>query len=484
MRNNKGDRTASRMISGVFETFLSQSGSNVTTNLVAFGTSVRNRTLPLTQCVCQCQLQQIEIKWQIYLRGVPERFVKKQLKKLCHSTFFIMTMIRLICGGGTPTRIPKEYFDRSIFNNPAIANARSHTLQCKATAPVVGALLDWLDGLAQGVTITEDNFEELQGLCRELGFTGLDDQFRAFRGEPENDSVDSREVLLLKERVMRQEKRLTEMQHQLNELLTWKRQTESQARAPVSRPEFQTLERKVEEMARACEDQNTQTLRVMERAINTRAKQSDLEELAGGLTRLKESMTPPEPTRVAPAAPVSTRTLEFVCRDSTKLKGMIAHLSNWCRGNVHKRQIVTVTASGVYYNDSRFLPEHVVDFGTDSYFHSDNRQNSWICCDFKLRRVRPTSYSIVSATGGPGWDHLKSWVVEVRNDGDRGWLEIDRRDNETALNAKLVTQNFKVNRSLTEGFRFFRIKATGPNHVNNNFLTMCALEIFGTLFEK
>lgn len=63
--------------------------------------------------------------------------------------------IRLVCGDGV-ARLPQDYFEKSVFNNPDIAGARSYTLQCKARSETVNALLDWMEGLSEGVTITEE----------------------------------------------------------------------------------------------------------------------------------------------------------------------------------------------------------------------------------------------------------------------------------------------------------------------------------------
>ena len=116
----------------------------------------------------------------------------------------------------------------------------------------MNALLNWMEGMSQGVTITEDNFEELQNLCEELGFRGLDEELRAFRRGTGSNPVESNEVLHLKERIARQEKRLTELERQLSEVLRRNRKMESDIQASVSR-QFQTLARRIEEVARVCE---------------------------------------------------------------------------------------------------------------------------------------------------------------------------------------------------------------------------------------
>ena len=147
--------------------------------------------------------------------------------------------------------------------------------------------------------------------------------------------------------------------------------------------------------------------------------------------------------------------------DSSKpLEGVIAHLTRECGGNVHDKGIVNVAAGSVY--DSSCHPKNAVDLGTDSYYESKNERDTWICYDFKERRVIPTSYSVRSCYCGPGCSHLKSWVIEVSNGGS-SWTEIDRRDNND-LNDESVTVNFKISKVPSESFRFFHLSQTGKNH--------------------
>ena len=176
---------------------------------------------------------------------------------------------------------------------------------------------------------------------------------------------------------------------------------------------------------------------------------------------------------------------EFVYDESRKLDGVIAYLTRECGGNVHEKGLVHVVASSVLDGDgSPYQPKNAVDLGTNSYYASKDEQNSWICYDFKDRRVIPTSYSVRSYGAASGGDHPKSWVIEVSNDGtENSWTEIDRRDNND-LNYNRVTVNFKISQLPSESFRFFRLRHTGKNHNGNNYLILSSLEIFGTLCRK
>ena len=170
--------------------------------------------------------------------------------------------------------------------------------------------------------------------------------------------------------------------------------------------------------------------------------------------------------------------------ESKPLEGIIAHLTRECGGNVHDKNVVNVTASCVFKDDNSYQ-RRVVELGTDSFLCSNDAKDTWVCYDFKDRRIIPTSYSVRSWRDGPGGEHLKSWIIEVSNDGtENSWIEIDRRENNSDLNAKYVTANFKISQVPRQRFRFIRLKQTGLNHKGNYYVNISSLEIFGTLFEE
>ena len=108
--------------------------------------------------------------------------------------------------------------------------------------------------------------------------------------------------------------------------------------------------------------------------------------------------------------------------------------------------------------------------------------NSWICYDFKGRRVSPTSYSI---TVGP-YNQPLSWVLEVSNDGsEESWEVIDRRD---YAKDKLVIEfdpyvisNFAISNPPSGSFRHVRLRLTGPNSWSQNCICLSSFEVFGKL---
>ena len=193
--------------------------------------------------------------------------------------------------------------------------------------------------------------------------------------------------------------------------------------------------------------------------------------------------------RVFIPPPIEYRETEFFYDVSKPLEGIFAHFTRECGGNIHDQGIVNITASDC--PEDRCCPKNTVNglgnannqnnFGRE-FFCSENYPDSWICYDFKERRVLPTSYTVMSFWERPHAEHPQSWVIEVSNDAT-SWTEIDRRDNNDELNDYDAIANFEISGVSNESFRFFRFRQTGPNHYGNYYLTIARLEIFGTLFE-
>jgi hypothetical protein len=171
--------------------------------------------------------------------------------------------------------------------------------------------------------------------------------------------------------------------------------------------------------------------------------------------------------------------------------GIIAHLTRECGGNVYDRKIVAVTAGSFERTTekNKANPKQVADLGSGSSYWSDYRslreyiphtRNNWICYDFKERRIVPTHYTIRTHDGGPGWSHLKSWLVETSADGE-SWREVSREENTEQLTGPNFTGTFAV--AGGGECRFIRLVNIGRNHYGYDILRISAWEIFGGLVE-
>jgi hypothetical protein len=180
--------------------------------------------------------------------------------------------------------------------------------------------------------------------------------------------------------------------------------------------------------------------------------------------------------------------------------GIIAHLTRECKGNVHDRDVVDVTSgsfaketqrahSGACENDPFCPAKNAADFEMLSYFQSafctkeediPHTRNNWICYDFKERRIVPTHYTIRTWEGKPGWEHLKSWLVETSTDGEN-WREVAREEDNKQLNGCRFTATFAV--AGGGECRFIRLVNIGRNCHGNDMLCISAWEVFGNLIE-
>ena len=171
------------------------------------------------------------------------------------------------------------------------------------------------------------------------------------------------------------------------------------------------------------------------------------------------------------------------------LDGVIAHLTREFGGNVHDEGIVEITSSGMYNNATHYHPKHAADLEEDSIYYSTNIQDTWICYNFKDRRISPTHYTIRSNSDGGrgvnGWHNLKSWVIEGSND-QKTWDILDQRENNNDLDRRNAIYTFQISpEKCKQSYQYLRLRVTGPNHCSAGtyyILTIASLEYFGRLF--
>jgi hypothetical protein len=162
----------------------------------------------------------------------------------------------------------------------------------------------------------------------------------------------------------------------------------------------------------------------------------------------------------------------FALDESSRLNGIIAHLTRKHGGNVHNQKIVTVAGSSQYQG---YVAHNAVDLTTETYFESQNAPNQWLCYDFQDRRVQLTDYSI-AAHKNNHW--LRSWVIEGSQD-NKTWVTLDERNTNTEADAGHPITSFAVQRRITS--RYVRIRQTANSAYNANWLVLYGFEVFGLL---
>jgi hypothetical protein len=168
----------------------------------------------------------------------------------------------------------------------------------------------------------------------------------------------------------------------------------------------------------------------------------------------------------------------FAFKLNSPLTGIIAGLTSSCGGNVHERGLVSITDSS-HCSDS-YIGKIAANLGNaNSYFCSNNNPDQWLCYDFKNSRVSLTHYSIRTPNPAQNRHHLKSWVLEVSNDGSN-WTEVDRHVDNSDLNGTSLIGTYSILGQVHES-RFVRLRQIGKNHSGYDFLAVSGFELFGTL---
>lgn len=170
---------------------------------------------------------------------------------------------------------------------------------------------------------------------------------------------------------------------------------------------------------------------------------------------------------------------------SHRFEGIIHHLTEKSGGNVADKGIVNVTSSS--NNGYNCLPRNSVDLtNMDNFFHSNPQVNAWVKYDFINSKVQPTHYSIRNRNNHEG-NFLRNWVIEGSNSDDENkWTILDSHQKDATLEGQSFSYTFEIKsqHAVKDGYRYLRIKQTGPESSNTYYLSFSAIEFFGSLFEN
>ena len=178
---------------------------------------------------------------------------------------------------------------------------------------------------------------------------------------------------------------------------------------------------------------------------------------------------------------VKERGIEFQWSDQNEFKGIIHYLREKSNNQIENE--INITASTTVNNSECYQPRCVVLFEDQQhFFHSQNVENNWLCFDFKEKRVIPTHYTVRSYPSGANAHHPKTWVIEGSNDNS-SWDKIDEEVNCAHLNGLNVSHTFEMNKQNSNEYKYIRMRLTGPNWANYNYLMVDSFEIYGRLIQ-
>jgi hypothetical protein len=172
--------------------------------------------------------------------------------------------------------------------------------------------------------------------------------------------------------------------------------------------------------------------------------------------------------------------VEFTYDRKKPFDGIIAHLTKLYGGNVHANKVVRISAKGT--TDEYYGPWNVANLKDRSYWVSEDLKNSWICFDFRERRISVKDY-VMKSHQGPSFP--ESWVVEGRNDVKCDWTVIDERRTQDLVGANRVA-SFECGENRGSGgfFRFIRFRQTGMSSDHDHYFVLEAIELYGSLSDN
>lgn len=170
-------------------------------------------------------------------------------------------------------------------------------------------------------------------------------------------------------------------------------------------------------------------------------------------------------------------------QEGKEFDGIMNYLTKETGGNIHDNGTIEITSNSINSDNISNHPKNLVDYQEDNLYCSKDAGEAIICFDFKDKMIQLTNYSIKSYNCGKNWSHLKNWVIEVSNNGNT-WEEIDRHDDDKALNGENIIATFNITKP--DGFyRFVRLRQTGPSwskhSTNHNLIVFPFIEFYGKL---
>lgn len=100
----------------------------------------------------------------------------------------------------------------------------------------------------------------------------------------------------------------------------------------------------------------------------------------------------------------------------------------------------------------------------------------WLQIDFETRKIQINSYFIKTSYNDN--THIRSWTLEISNDGNE-WEKIDERNEITELNGINLVKSFSI--EMTKPFRYIRFITSKPNFDNDNGFALGKLEFYGNI---
>jgi len=123
------------------------------------------------------------------------------------------------------------------------------------------------------------------------------------------------------------------------------------------------------------------------------------------------------------------------------------------------------------------------DHGGDVYNFTANTPDSWMAVDLgAAHRLVPDHYALRAGKHVDGTHKLRHWVLEGSADG-AAWSVLRAHADDSSCNRKMGVAAWALDGAAVGGraFRHFRVRQTGKNSNNNDWLHCAGIELYGRL---
>lgn len=166
----------------------------------------------------------------------------------------------------------------------------------------------------------------------------------------------------------------------------------------------------------------------------------------------------------------------FLPKGDKNFDGIIKFLVDESKNEISKKIDLTTSSNQEHCN-------FIIEYNTDYGFGTQNEPNSWICFDFKDKRIIPTHYQIKSSNAPPSYRQPKSWIIEGLNDNCE-WENISSVKDCSDLNGDCFTHIFPVTSPNQKKYSCIRMTQIGENWGNSYHLYINCFELYGKLLSQ
>ena len=146
--------------------------------------------------------------------------------------------------------------------------------------------------------------------------------------------------------------------------------------------------------------------------------------------------------------------------------------------NLYKDRDIVLSVSSTLSSSSNVSVTIDYHDPKNTYWISNNEQNSWYQIDLRNYKVKLTGYDYKAAI----FNFFERWTVEGSDNGVN-WTKVDEQTFDISNDTKKKTYYFDCNQNINKAFTYFRLTVDGNRGYDENFLfAIYRFDIYGYLY--